>query len=429
MKFWARPRLLSLQEPRPLVRHRGHPLGQVRAGDRHQGPGRQGQPRGPLARGRQGARRRGRRHPGDAVARQGDLLRRQGVRSRRTRGLPQERCRSSAPWSDRRAARDAPRHDRRRTRDDHERAEPRSRQPTSRSPRPLAPAGRAPVLQPRSSKLATALQAGAGRAHCRASATSRRRRAAAGHARADSAGLAARVLRARATLPAPSRSGQDANDLITRSVLRRRAAGHRARLARAHHAAARRHRLRPRRRRRRRCSAPSSASAVWAMRGLDPIFQVLRTVPPLAWLPISLAAFRDSAAVGDLRDLHHRRSGRSSSIPRSASATSRRTIATSRQVLRLNQLEFFWQHHDPVGGALHLHRPAHRHRPLLARHRRGRDAHRRRRHRLLHLGRVELLAPLRHRRRARLHRRRRLRPRPPRRARRPPSPRAAPQPS
>ena len=33
----------------------------------------------------------------------------------------------------------------------------------------------------------------------------------------------------------------------------------------------------------------------WAMRGLDPIFQVLRTVPPLAWLPISLAAFRDSS--------------------------------------------------------------------------------------------------------------------------------------
>ncbi len=32
----------------------------------------------------------------------------------------------------------------------------------------------------------------------------------------------------------------------------------------------------------------------WAMRGLDPIFQVLRTVPPLAWLPLSLAGFRDS---------------------------------------------------------------------------------------------------------------------------------------
>jgi len=31
-----------------------------------------------------------------------------------------------------------------------------------------------------------------------------------------------------------------------------------------------------------------------AYRGLDPIFQVLRTVPPLAWLPISLAAFRNA---------------------------------------------------------------------------------------------------------------------------------------
>ena len=33
--------------------------------------------------------------------------------------------------------------------------------------------------------------------------------------------------------------------------------------------------------------------STWAMRGLDPIFQILRTVPPLAWLPLSLAAFRD----------------------------------------------------------------------------------------------------------------------------------------
>ncbi len=35
--------------------------------------------------------------------------------------------------------------------------------------------------------------------------------------------------------------------------------------------------------------------SVWAMRGLDPVFQILRTVPPLAWLPISLAAFRDAS--------------------------------------------------------------------------------------------------------------------------------------
>lgn len=33
--------------------------------------------------------------------------------------------------------------------------------------------------------------------------------------------------------------------------------------------------------------------STWALRGLDPIFQVVRTVPPLAWLPLSLAAFRD----------------------------------------------------------------------------------------------------------------------------------------
>jgi nitrate/nitrite transport system permease protein len=32
--------------------------------------------------------------------------------------------------------------------------------------------------------------------------------------------------------------------------------------------------------------------SIWAMRGLDPIFQVLRTIPPLAWLPISLAGFQ-----------------------------------------------------------------------------------------------------------------------------------------
>jgi nitrate/nitrite transport system permease protein len=33
--------------------------------------------------------------------------------------------------------------------------------------------------------------------------------------------------------------------------------------------------------------------SLWAMRGLDPLFQVLRTVPPLAWLPLSLAAFQN----------------------------------------------------------------------------------------------------------------------------------------
>ncbi len=82
--------------------------------------------------------------------------------------------------------------------------------------------------------------------------------------------------------------------------------------------------------------------SVWAMRGLDPVFQVLRTVPPLAWLPLSLAAFRDgqpsaifvifitaiwpiiiNTAVG-IRN-----------IPQDY-----RNVAA---VLRLNHLEFFWK--------------------------------------------------------------------------------------
>jgi nitrate/nitrite transport system permease protein len=82
--------------------------------------------------------------------------------------------------------------------------------------------------------------------------------------------------------------------------------------------------------------------STWAMRGLDPIFQVLRTIPPLAWLPLSLAAFRDgqpsaifvifitaiwpviiNTAVG-IRN-----------IPQDY-----RNVA---QVLRLNPLEFFWK--------------------------------------------------------------------------------------
>jgi nitrate/nitrite transport system permease protein len=33
--------------------------------------------------------------------------------------------------------------------------------------------------------------------------------------------------------------------------------------------------------------------SIWTMRALDPLFQVLRTIPPLAWLPLSLAAFRN----------------------------------------------------------------------------------------------------------------------------------------
>ena len=53
MKFWGEGRnVLSLEESRHLVRHREHPLGQVRADDRHQSAGRQDEPLGSLARGR-----------------------------------------------------------------------------------------------------------------------------------------------------------------------------------------------------------------------------------------------------------------------------------------------------------------------------------------------------------------------------------------
>ena len=34
--------------------------------------------------------------------------------------------------------------------------------------------------------------------------------------------------------------------------------------------------------------------SLFAYRALDPLFQVLRTVPPLAWLPISLAIFQQA---------------------------------------------------------------------------------------------------------------------------------------
>ena len=151
--------------------------------------------------------------------------------------------------------------------------------------------------------------------------------------------------------------------------------------------------------------------SVWAMRGLDPIFQVLRTISPLAWLPISLAAFRDSqpsaifvifitavwpiiinTAVG-IRN-----------IPQDY-----RNVAA---VLRLNHLEFFYKIMIPSAAPYIFTGLAHRHRAVLARHRRRGNADRWRRHRLLHLGCLELLAPVRHRRGARLHRPGRLRARP-----------------
>ncbi len=82
--------------------------------------------------------------------------------------------------------------------------------------------------------------------------------------------------------------------------------------------------------------------SVWAMRGLDPIFQVLRTVPPLAWLPLSLAAFRDSNPsaifvifITSIWPVIINTAVGVRNIP-----DDYRNIA---RVLRLNQLEFFFR--------------------------------------------------------------------------------------
>jgi nitrate/nitrite transport system permease protein len=80
----------------------------------------------------------------------------------------------------------------------------------------------------------------------------------------------------------------------------------------------------------------------WATRGLDPIFQVLRTVPPLAWLPISLAAFRDSQPsaifvifITSIWPIIINTAVGIRNIPQDY-----RNVAA---VLQLNQIEFFWK--------------------------------------------------------------------------------------
>lgn len=82
--------------------------------------------------------------------------------------------------------------------------------------------------------------------------------------------------------------------------------------------------------------------SVWAMRGLDPIFQVLRTVPPLAWLPLSLAAFRDSAPsaifvifITSIWPIMINTAVGIRNMPQDYNNVA--------QVLRLNQIEYFWR--------------------------------------------------------------------------------------
>ena len=95
--------------------------------------------------------------------------------------------------------------------------------------------------------------------------------------------------------------------------------------------------------------------SMWAMRGLDPIFQVLRT-DLAARLAADLAGgVPRQPAVGDLRDLHHRgladhhqHRGRHPQHPAGLPQRRRGAAAQPSRVLL--------EDHDPVGGALHLHR-------------------------------------------------------------------------
>jgi nitrate/nitrite transport system permease protein len=82
--------------------------------------------------------------------------------------------------------------------------------------------------------------------------------------------------------------------------------------------------------------------SVWLMRGVDPLFQVLRTVPPLAWLPISLAAFMDSRPsaifvifITAIWPIIINTAAGVRAIPQDY-----RNVAA---VLRLNQLDFFFK--------------------------------------------------------------------------------------
>jgi len=82
--------------------------------------------------------------------------------------------------------------------------------------------------------------------------------------------------------------------------------------------------------------------SVLMQRGFDPIFQVLRTVPPLAWLPISLAAFMDSRPsaifvifITAIWPIIINTTAGVRAIPQDY-----RNVAA---VLRLNQIEFFFK--------------------------------------------------------------------------------------
>ncbi len=105
--------------------------------------------------------------------------------------------------------------------------------------------------------------------------------------------------------------------------------------------------------------------SVWLMRGLDPIFQVLRTVPPLGTAADFVGRLHGLRPLRHLRDLHHcdlddhhQHCRRGPRHPARLPQRCRRPAAQPSGVL--------FQDHDPRRSTLHLPGSAHRRRAVVA---------------------------------------------------------------
>ena len=123
-------------------------------------------------------------------------------------------------------------------------------------------------------------------------------------------------------------------------------------------------------------------------RALDPFIQVLKPISPLAWMPLALYTIKDSGLsaifVIFICSLWPMMINTAFGV-----AAVRKEWLNVAQDARGRHVAPRLHHHPAGGGADHPHRHAHLDRHRLAGDRRGRDARRRHRHRLLRLERVE----------------------------------------
>ena len=119
-------------------------------------------------------------------------------------------------------------------------------------------------------------------------------------------------------------------------------------------------------------------------KALDPFIQVLKPISPLAWMPLALYTIKDSSLssifVIFICSLWPMMINTAFGV-----ASVRREWLNVAKTLGGRHLPPRLHHHPAGGGADHPHRHAHLHRHRLAGDRRGRDAGRRHRHRLLRL--------------------------------------------